>query len=265
MNKIKKMANLRAEMAATPNPKTSGIPERDTSIQPYWFQDLNVLLNMDLAGEIFPKREMPYSAKINAMVRFSWYLGILGMIVNMNYLFLYIPFVTMLITYLLYLFREKENRAEAARMAAVSPQKSLGEKDGFIDSTLADKFEEYLNKEGKCTDPSVTNPFMNPLPFDNRHRSPACNIYANQAKQIAVELAYDQGRYRDNNDVWNSDGGRRQFYTVASTTYPSDQGSFANWLYKRGPTCKEGNGDQCIANVHDQNLYHRLGGSFVGV
>ena len=34
-----------------------------------------------------------------------------------------------------------------------------------------------------------------------------------------------------------------------NTSYPNNQGSFANWLYKTPPTCKEGNGAQCIANI----------------
>ena len=49
--------------------------------------------------------------------------------------------------------------------------------------------------------------------------------------------------------LFNNKSSQRQFYTLPSTTIPNDQGGFANWLYNRGPSCKQGNGDQCWRNV----------------
>ena len=41
-----------------------------------------------------------------------------------------------------------------------------------------------------------------------------------------------------------------------NTTIPNDQESFAKWCYEVPKTCKEGNGNQCVANNSD-----RLNGS----
>jgi len=238
---------------------------------PYWFQDLRILANLDLAGEVFPAKEMSYPRKVNAIVRFAWYLGVLGAIVNSNILWLYVPFVVMILTYILYLFRVNEN-LEARNLAQVvagqSGQTQIGQAQNQLAMSEAmataqqgrglSRFADYLNSSGQCVEPSTDNPFMNAMPFDNRLRSAGCQTASNPAREIDVEMKYDVGRYRDANDIWNTDGGRRQFFTMPWTTYPNDQGSFANWLYKTPTTCKEGNGDQCVANIHDRTLYRRV-------
>jgi len=235
---------------------------------PYWFQDLRVLANLDLAGEVFPAKEMSYQRKVNAIVRFAWYLGAIGAIVNSNILWLYVPFLVMILTYILYLFRVNEN-LEARNLAHVvnrqASQNKIGQAQVAMAAELAaqqqnslSKFADYLNSSGQCIEPSTDNPFMNAMPFDNRLRAAGCQTINNPVREIDVEMKYDVGRYRDANDIWNSDGGRRQFFTMPWTTYPNDQGSFANWLYKTPTTCKEGNGEQCVANIHDRTLYRRV-------
>ena len=47
-------------------------------------------------------------------------------------------------------------------------------------------------------------------------------------------------------DIFNKNITQRQFYTMPVTTIPNEQTKFANWLYATPPTCKEGNGDQCV-------------------
>ena len=49
-------------------------------------------------------------------------------------------------------------------------------------------------------------------------------------------------------NIFSKNNSQRQFYTTPVTTIPNDQKSFANWLYKTPPTCKENNGNQCVAN-----------------
>jgi hypothetical protein len=39
---------------------------------------------------------------------------------------------------------------------------------------------------------------------------------------------------------------------MPSTTIPNDQTAFAKWLYLSPPTCKEGNGAQCVANNYER-------------
>ena len=54
----------------------------------------------------------------------------------------------------------------------------------------------------------------------------------------------------DIDDIYSKYNSQRQFYTMPNTSIPNKQKEFALWLYNRGPTCKEGNGYQCFANMH---------------
>ena len=219
----------------------------------YWFQDLpNTLFNLDYAVKIIPNMDMTYPEKINALVRLSIYIGVILALFYTNNLFLYIPIVTMALTYVLYLFRldtlekARADKGPNAKLRDLSPNEleTLSRKMGTGNSN----FENVLNIS-RCNKPNTDNPFMNPLVFDSRRRDKACDPI-NPSNQLEIESEYNKYCIKDISDIWNHNSGRRQFYTVASTTYPNDQGGFANWLYRRPPTCKEGNGAQCIANYY---------------
>jgi len=228
----------------------------------YWFQDLaGTIFNLDMAIKIIPNNDMTYVAKINALVRLSIYIGVILALFYANFLFLYIPILTMLGTYVLYLFRLD---ALDKTRATIGPNATLGQIPGKAMNSLMSKnmsgvggtgisangetFEDILNIR-QCVRPSDENPFMNPLVFDSRLRDAACDV-VKPDNQLKIEKEYNQHVIKDISDIWNHNSGRRQFYTVASTTYPNDQPAFANWLYKRGPSCKDGNGAQCIANYY---------------
>ena len=233
----------------------------------YWFQDMNELIALDNMSQILPSKEMSYPAKVNALVRLSWYIGLLGGIFNSNALYLYIPVITMIITYVLYLFRAQEltaeqftNKTEKALLKTIGGQNLGSPKE--VDPKLISKFTDYLDMAGHVTRPSDQNPFMNPLPFDDRKRAPAVPLLSNPVNRADVEVRFDKGNWRDVNDVWDRNNGKRQFFTMPWTTYPNDQGGFANWLYKTPPTCKEGNGAQCVANYHT-DLTRRVPGTLI--
>lgn len=230
-------------------PDTLVMKVKDDEENVYWFQDLGILTDIDRLTEVLPNRSMSYPEKINSLVRLSWYIGLLLAIVNTNYLYLYIPIITMFITFILYSFR-KENFENVVKHPDLTPN----EKEQIIkniDSEIERKFKNYeVDENGDCVNPNIENPFMNAMPYDDRSRKPACNVQNNPLKRTEVDVLYDQGTYRDANNVFDRNTGKRQFFTMPWTTYPNDQGGFANWLYKRPPTCKEGNGAQCVANQY---------------
>jgi hypothetical protein len=160
----------------------------------------------------------------------------------------------MIATYILYLFRIEQLENSRATQGAnaklyATPKATMTNltKKNMIGQD--DKsFESLLNIQ-HCSKPSNNNPFMNPLIFDSRLRDSACDSIKPE-NQLQIEKEYNKYCIKDVSDIWNHNSGRRQFYTVASTTYPNDQGAFANWLYRRPPSCKEGNGAQCIANYY---------------
>ena len=160
----------------------------------------------------------------------------------------------MLGTYILYIFRldtlEKTlaTVGENGNIGKIPDKKMKNLMDkNIVGSRDGETFEDILNIK-RCVKPSNGNPFMNPLVFDSRLRDAACDAVKPE-NQLQIEREYNRHCIKDISDIWNHNSGRRQFYTVANTTYPNNQEAFANWLYKRGPSCKEGNGAQCIANI----------------
>jgi len=228
---------------------------QNTAHENYWFQDLSgTLFNLDYLVKIFPTGDMTYPEKINALVRLSIYIGVILALFYANFLFIYIPIITMIATYLLYLFRVDQLENTRATQGANAKLYNI---NGKLETDLVKKnmlgqsgesFQNILNIQ-TCTKPSSNNPFMNPLPFDSRLRDSACDIIK-PSNQLQIEKEYNKHCIKDISDIWNHNSGRREFYTVANTTYPNDQGAFANWLYKTPVSCKEGNGAQCIANYY---------------
>ena len=230
----------------------------------YWFQDLgNTIFNIDYALKIFPSKNMTYPEKINSLVRLSIYIGLILGLFYSNYLFLYIPIIVMILTYILYVFRLEQldsmkdysgpnstlNDINQKNLEDLTKRNMASTYDNYGRKTKkSDNFKDILNVK-TCSKSNTLNPFMNPLVFDSRTRDPACDPI-NQDNQLQIENEYNKYCIKDISDIFNHNSGRRQFYTVASTTYPNHQGGFANWLYKTPPTCKDGNGAQCIANYY---------------
>jgi len=236
----------------------------------YWFQDLgNTIFNLDKFLIIFPSTDMTYPEKINSLVRLSIYMGLILGLFYKNYLFLYIPIMVMVLTYLLYIFRIDQLDGLNAKQGPNSNLNSINQKnlDDLTRRNMStsysygrgnnnnnnnnpnpENFKDILNIK-TCSKPNTLNPFMNPLVFDSRLRDSACDSIKEE-NQLQIEKEYNKYCIKDVSDIFNHNSGRRQFYTVASTTYPNNQGGFANWLYKTPPTCKEGNGAQCIANYY---------------
>lgn len=220
----------------------------------YWFQDLNLLINVDKLDEFLPKSYMSYPEKVNSLVRLSIYIGLLLSVINKNYLYLYIPIGTMLLTVVLYLLRQV-NEESKREQKSIENLSQMGNEGTDINKIFSDnnsnntKTEKFDNTK-KCSKSTDENPFMNPMPFDNRKRAKACPL--NKNTKMEIEKNFNQGLFRDVGDIFNKSSSQREFYTVPTTTYPSDQTDFANWLYKTPKTCKEGNGAQCVANTQER-------------
>jgi hypothetical protein len=217
----------------------------------YWFQKFEILFNNNKLNEFYPKSGMKYSEKVNALVRLSIYIGLLASIILRNYLYLYIPILTMLLTYVLFLFRQMDSDVKKTQTGIIE-KLSQSINGGTSLSAAFDaqnELEHFSNSATDATYPSQNNPFMNPLPFDDRKRPEAINPEAVSNK---VEKYFNRNLFREIGDIFSKENSQREFYTVPATTYPSHQDDFANWLYKTPPTCKEGNGNQCVANNSDR-------------
>lgn len=213
----------------------------------YWFQDLNLLSNIDSLDKLYPTKKMSRAEKVNSLVRLSIILGIILSLFNRNSNWLIIPTGFMILTYVLYLFRVDKDNKKIEEVESSNQYNNSKE----LPKEIKEKFE-CMKQNKYCSEISENNPFMNPLPFDNRNRPPACDVLDKKI-QSKINNTYGRGIYHDSSDIFRGNDGLRQFYTTSSTTYPSNRDSFAKWLYGTPPTCKEGNGNQCVAN-----LYHPI-------
>jgi hypothetical protein len=204
----------------------------------YWFENPKAtIFNISLLDEVLPERKMHYARKINSLVRLSIYLGLILCFVD--YRFLFLPVCVMILTYILYLFRKQ-------RLQTAIKQMGPNAKISNLPIEIKEKFGNYLDATEKIV-PSLNNPFMNALPFDERTRGAAPYVNTKDLKN-AVDKNFNYYLMKDASDVFDHTNGRRQFYTMPSTTYPNNQTEFALWLYGTPPSCKEGNGAQCVAN-----------------
>jgi len=188
----------------------------------FWSEDIKVLFHKNNISKFIPQKNMNNAQKLNAIVRFSFYLSLVLVLLKKNYLYFYISITTLVITYMIYIFSDK-----------------------------IEKFNDYETLDNEtCILPTKDNPFMNPLPTDNRKRAKACNFRNPKVKKL-INDNFKSNLFTNVEDVFDRKNSQRQFYTVPSTTIPNDQDKFSKWLYNTSKTCKEGNGNQCIANVYN--------------
>jgi len=224
---------------------------------PIWINDITILVKTDRLIEFIPNVEMDNQRKTNALIRLSLYVGILLSIVNKNYLYLYIPIIALAISYALYIFTSSDylnntTTSENSNQNEKNTETQYAEEDDIDFDQIVDGFENSDDfSNNKCIKPSPNNPFMNVLPTDTRKRIQACRSYNKPINQD-INKHFDSKLYKDVSDIFNNRNSQRQFYTMPSTTIPNDQETFSKWLYLTPPTCKEGNGNQCVANTQER-------------
>jgi hypothetical protein len=199
----------------------------------FWYNKPSILWDSRRLIEFFPNPNLSLSEKLNALVRLSIYLSIILMIFFGNYLYLYIPIVTMGFTFLIYR-NYKETKNENLENSPVT--------EGVLEdsSQLETSLDEYKLVQGECTKPTINNPFMNINEItDKRNKPAACQYYDNENLASDVEKKFEYNLYRDVSDLYNKRNSQRQYYTMPSTTIPNEQTAFAKWLYMSPPTCKE--------------------------
>ncbi len=199
-------------------------------MEPFWYDDFTVLYKFENLTKFFPSKFMTFAEKLNAAVRFSFYFSLLLVLYKANTNFLYIPILSLLVTY--YLWNNKDKVEELFNGA-------------YIDNDLK---------------PTYDNPFMNPnlivhdpktflrkqnknVRFDvNHHIDTIGDIERNQDSQNK----FNARLYQSVGDVFEKENSQRQFYSVPARTYPNDQTAFAKWRFGLEKTCKAGNDEKCL-------------------
>lgn len=197
---------------------------------PLWVDDITILVNSNKFVEFFPTTQMSRAEKMNAITRFAIYASIVMYLYNRNINSFFFALVTMSVVFLLH-----------------HSNKTSGDVETF------DEKAKLIQTAEKCVEPTANNPFMNVLLTDyinEPERGEACDTYNNPSVEAKMNDEFNNNLYRDVSNIFNRNNSQRQFYTNPATSIPNKQGDFVNWLYNRPDTCKEGNGQRCIANVY---------------
>lgn len=216
-----------------------------------WIQHVDVIFQKDRLLEIVPTNDMTYPEKLNALMRASIYLGVFLCLFRSNYLFLYIPIGMLLFQYIIY--KLDPSKFMEGNEAQTKENMTLDDIKAIFSNT--DERSSKTVNQPTCITPSNENPFMNPLVTESRYRQPACKSFNDKPLQDKITNYFDDNLFKDPSDIYDKNNSQRQFFTMPYTTFPNDQGTFASWLYGRPASCKEGNGNQCVANNME-----RLGG-----
>lgn len=231
-----------------------------------WTQNVDILYQKNRVTEILPTNNMTLPEKLNSLMRLSILIGIGSVILFSDYKYLYIPMMMALIQ--IGTIHMEPTILDKSKTNNESGNES-GNTEGFetIDFNNDDSIKLNIKPELKsnnvtsdklCIKPSKDNPFMNAMIYDSRYKQPACSSINNEKVNNNIDEYFNENLFTNISDIYNKRSSQRQFFTMPYTTYPNDSGNFAKWLYGRPPTCKEGNGSQCIADN-----YERLqGGSY---
>jgi len=190
-----------------------------------WFNNINNLFNKDTFLEIIPTSNMNNSEKINAITRFTLYLSILLYLSSGNYLYFYIVLITILITYLVYVFNNKENFDKIS--------------ENSENSISNENSENSISNEENCKKPTEDNPLMNPLIGESTYEKKACDIKDNKILE-SVDKKFCNKLFQNTSNIFSNRFEQRAFYTNPNTRVPNDQSKFANWLYKTPISCAIG-------------------------
>tara|TARA_Y100000590_G_scaffold455850_1_gene605247 strand:- start:1680 stop:2357 length:678 start_codon:yes stop_codon:yes gene_type:complete len=214
-----------------------------------WIEDPKVLIEARNWAKYMPRQDYTRNEKLNAIVRLAMYISFLFIVISLNLNYIFVLLVTAFLTYLVYISYDKKQ--DAKNETEIENYEDLKNDRDYLKRNM--KVKNYVKK---CSIPTNDNPFMNFLVTDKRDKKPACASYNNPEIKEIMEDKFNHKLYRDINSVYNNENSQREFYTMPNTQAMNKQTELGEWLYKTPKTCKEGNGNQCVANNSD-----RLNGS----
>lgn len=253
------------------------VTKKNVSSDPIWIDDFSILYRKDKLVEFFPKKKESKKERINSLMRLSFYISLILCIYysNLKYSAIFVFF--MIFSLIIYKNHpDKMNSTDTSVTPLTLQEKYVNDANNKVNNnsnnttlndftpTLGTKYEKFQGEptnlervntqfDGKCTAPSIDNPFMNftmndYMTFDKNgsivDRPGACNTNdINIKKQI--EEKFNNNLFRDTNDLFGKMNSQRNYYTMPSTNIVNAQEDFAKWLYLNPSTCKE-NQDSCL-------------------
>lgn len=225
---------------------------------PFWYEDPSILINTKYIFEILPFKSYSYNRNLNAIMRLSIIYALLIYIYSKNNNIFCLPFIVLLITMYLYKYPINLKSKNIENFTDDLNNKDINLSDTNINNLVnSDIFINCDNIDEKVyRKPTKDNPMMNlnlltgtPGINNKNDNKIAIPTFDNICVSDMVNENLSYGLYKDPNDIWGRRNSERQFYTMPNTTVNNHEVELGEWLYGTPPTCKEGNGLQCSANI----------------
>lgn len=249
-----------------------------TKTNSFWTDDVGVLFKANRLLDIIPLNNMTIEEKLNAILRFSIYFSLIHYCLKKNSNSLFIPLVVSILTYVLYTNKFENTKLsdtmeKLTNLIMIKEVDNNNLKDYSKDNIVFESNNEYQDRskdindsdnlenindiyqDDDCKLPTIDNPLGNVLLKDinNPNFKQTCSSYNNNMVKRDIKKNFEDNLFMDVNDVYSKHNSQRQFYTMPVTDVCNDQEGFAKWCYLTPPTCKEGNGAQCTANLSNPN------------
>jgi len=231
---------------------------------PFWTNDPTILFNKESILQLWPKQQMTFESKLNAISRLIIIMTILGFIFTGNKQLLFICIITLAIMFKLYRLR-KENIVN-----------SLVKKEGFsnnmVDTTMTNNpvtLESILRSDFHPT--TKKNPFGNVLLTDiaDKPNRPAAapsfnpDVYEEIDKAVRKQTQMlnptivntTKQLYGDLKDQYDLDNSMMRFYSTPNTRIENDANAYAQWLYGNMYSAKESTPEGAMMRVKDNVRY----------
>lgn len=191
----------------------------------FWLEDPLVLITNICSFN--PLSRETFSYNLNSYTRLIIILIVILLCIKQDYRYIIVGVVLIVLIIILYYTCKKDN---FGNLHDLNNLKLTGE------SLLNEEMKPRKKSDYYNTQENVNNPLKNtqiPEYDTNTDFSEATQSNYNTTKFV-------NGKMFQTPDQWIFDKGTRQYYTVANTQVPNDQGTFANWLYGTENICKEG-------------------------
>lgn len=228
---------------------------KDTRIKgdDFWLNDPTILINKDRLFEIFPSADMTFEEKLNSVVRLAMYYSIVMWLVQRNSIHLYVLIFVLGLTFIIYNYQDNiiVKLTDEQIIEQLDPSVAVNKKDIIIDK----------DKQEFCMKPTTNNAFGNVLLTDytdQPNRPRACSMDDPEIAEL-TEKFFDQGLYKNADDIFNNKNSQRQFFTNPATTIPNDRESFTDFCFSGMKSCRDGDSAKCyryedLRNVGGANV-----------
>jgi hypothetical protein len=177
----------------------------------FWLNDLSILWNKDRLIEFFPSKYQNQNERLNSLSRLFIYISILLTVFKSDFKYSLISIIGLLFILLWYKYDTEK-------------------KENFDENNIL------------CKQPTLNNPFMNPLYGDPMDQPQACNYDSADINNKASSYFQLSNQFEDTS-LFGMKSQERSFYTIPCTDVVNGINQFRDYVYKRGDTCKQNNSE----------------------